>query len=178
VVEELVGGRNPEKPRKQFDSIHDRWLHALRSATGLLGGPDTDAVQLTEQVRTWRAPITATATAPFRVCFRLDEPAEEDRAQKWYVRYLLQARDDPSLHVPAADVWAGKARVARTDPKPILLAGLGQAAQLSPDIDASLKTAAPTGFSTTTEGAHRFLSETAWVLEQAAFLVPFRPLLS
>jgi SNF2 family DNA or RNA helicase len=135
----------------------------------VLGGPEADAAQLAEQVREWRAPITATVAAPFRLCFRLDEPAERDRTQKWHVRYLLQARDDPSLHLPAADVWAGQVRGTRADPRPILLAGLGQAARLSPEIDATLKTAGPTGFVTTAEGAHRFLTETAWLLEQVGF---------
>ena len=169
VVDQLVRGPVPEKPRNQFDSIHDRWLHALRSAPGEMSGSDTEVSQLAEQVREWRAPVAATEGAPFRLCFRLDEPSEQDRRRTWHVRYLLQGRDDPSLHVPAADVWAGKARVVRTDPKPILLAGLGQAANLSPDVDASLKTATPTGFPTTTDGAHRFLNETAWLLEQAGF---------
>ncbi len=168
-VDQLVRGLVPEKPRKQFDSIHDGWLHALRSATGAMTGSDNEVSQLAAQVREWRAPITATEAAPFRLCFRLDEPPEEDRRQTWHVRYLLQGRDDPSLHVPAADVWAGKARVIHTDPKPILLAGLGQSANLSPDVDASLKTASPTGFTFTTDGAHRFLNETAWLLEQAGF---------
>ncbi len=168
-VDQLVRGTAHEKPRKEFDSVHDRWLHALKSATGAMGGSDTEVSQLAAQVREWRAPIAATLAAPFRLCFRLDEPAEDARAQTWHVRYLLQAHDDPSLHLPAADVWAGKARVARTDPKPILLAGLGQAANLSPDVEASLKAATPTGFTTTTDGAHRFLNETAWLLEQAGF---------
>jgi SNF2 family DNA or RNA helicase len=168
-VDQLVRGPVPEKPRKQFDSVHDHWLHALRSATGAMSGSDAEVSQLAAQVREWRAPITATEAAPFRLCFRLDEPSEQDRGQTWHVRYLLQGRDDPSLHVPAADVWAGKARVIQSDPKPTLLAGLGQAANLSTDVDASLKTASPTGFTTTTDGAHRFLNETAWLLEQAGF---------
>ena len=168
-VDQLVRGTTHEKPRKQFDSIHDQWLHALKSATGAMGGSDTEASQLAAQVREWRAPIAATDAAPFRLCFRLDEPAEDARAQTWHIRYLLQAHDDPSLQLPAADVWAGKTRVVRTDPKPILLAGLGQAANLSPDVESSLKAAAPTGFATTTAGAHRFLNETAFLLEQAGF---------
>ncbi len=168
-VDRLVRGPLPEKPRKQFDSIHDDWLHALKSATGAMLGSDTDVSQLATQVREWRAPIARAEAAPFRLCFRLDEPDEKDRRQTWEVRYLLQGRDDPSLHIPANDVWAGKASVARTDLKPILLAGLGQAANLSPDVDASLKTATPAGFSTTTDGAHRILNETAWLLEQAGF---------
>lgn len=168
-VDQLVRGAAYEKPRKQFDSVHDRWLHALRSATGLMGGSGADVSQLAAQVREWRAPIAATQAAPFRLCFRLDEPAEKDRARTWHVRYLVQGHDDPSLQLPAADVWAGKTRVARTDPRPILLAGLGQAANLSPDVEVSLKAAAPTGFTATTAGAHRFLNETAFLLEQAGF---------
>lgn len=168
-VDQLVRGTAHEKPRKQFDSVHDQWLHALKSATGAVTGSDTEVSQLATQVREWRAPIAATQAAPFRLCFRLDEPADKDRTQTWHVRYLLQAHDDPSLQLPAADVWAGKTRVARTDPKPILLAGLGQAANLSPDVETSLKAAAPTGFTATTDGAHRFLNETAWLLEQAGF---------
>ncbi len=169
VVDALVRGRVHERPREQFASIHDRWLHALRSAGGELRITDAEAVQLEEQVQGWRLPITATAFAPMRLCFRLDEPGEGGRTQKWQVRYLLQARDDPSLHLPAADVWSGRGKGVHTDPKPILLAGLGQAARLSSEIDATLKSATPTGFATTAEGAHRFLTETAWALEQAGF---------
>ncbi|MBX7104584.1 MAG: hypothetical protein K1X57_10920 [Gemmataceae bacterium] len=122
-VDAIVRGRTPEKPRSQFPSVHDRWMHALRAATGVLGGPEADAAQLAEQVREWRAPIAATVAAPFRLWFRLEEPADQDRGQKWHVRYPLQARDDPSLHLPAADVWAGRVRGSRADPRPILLAG-------------------------------------------------------
>lgn len=169
VVDELVRGRERERGRNEFPSTHDRWLHALRSAGGAFGGTAAEAVQLNEQVREWRRPIATAETAPFRLCFRLDEPDEGVRTQKWQVRYLLQSRDDLSLYVPAADVWSGNAAGVRTDPKPILLAGLGQAARLSPDIDTTLKSAAPTGFATTAEGAHRFLTETAWLLEEAGF---------
>lgn len=169
VVDELVRGRESAHSRKEFPSTHDRWLHALRSAGGAFKSTEGEAAQLNEQVREWRRPIATAESAPFRLCFRLDEPAEGERTQKWQVRFLLQARDDLSLYVPAADVWAGKAKGVRTDPKPLLLAGLGQAARLSPDIDATLKAAAPTGFAVTVEGAHRFLTETAWLLEEAGF---------
>ena len=85
-------------------------------------------VRLPSQVREWRQPIAASAAAPFRLCFRLDEPPEEEKPQPWHVRYLLQSRDDPSLQVPAADVWAGTASRAagRAALKPLLLAGLGR----------------------------------------------------
>jgi SNF2 family DNA or RNA helicase len=168
-VDQIVRGTTFEKARKQFDSIHDRWLHALRTATGAMGTGDNEAAQLAAQVREWRAPLGAADGAPFRLCFRLDEPAADEPDGAWRVSYLLQAHDDPSLQIAAGDVWAGTAHVTRTDLKPILLAGLGRAAGLGPEIETSLKGPTPTGFATTATGAHRFLLETAWVLEQAGF---------
>jgi SNF2 family DNA or RNA helicase len=129
------------------------------------------------------------AAAPFRLCFRLEEPVAatdiEDIAssprrrvapsQNWYVRYLLQAADDPSLLVPVADAWAAKGRAAtalkrgKFDPREYLLSALGQAAGLSQDIERSLKTAAPGGYDLDAVGAHEFLVGKAWLLEQAGY---------
>src|SRR5262249_4980800 len=61
-----------------FDSIHDRWLHALQSPDGALGGKEADAAALAEQVRAWQRPLDVSATAPFRLCFRLEEPPAPD----------------------------------------------------------------------------------------------------
>src|SRR5262249_33276239 len=88
---------------------------------------------------------------------------------------LRQARDDPSLLIPVADAWAprrGRAAVLRRggfQPRENLLAALGQAATLSPQVEASLKEAEPSEHVTDAAGAHRFLTETAWLLEQAGF---------
>jgi SNF2 family DNA or RNA helicase len=173
VVDRLVRGPNPPRPRETFVTPHDRWLHALRTATGEFGGTDAEAVPLEAQIRQWRLPVAATESAPYRLCFRLDEPGENARNPDWQVQYLLQSRDDPSLQIPAAEVWSEDFRVGpgpgHSQPKPILLAGLGQAARVSPEIELSLKAAAPAGNSLSTDAAHRFLSETAWLLEQAGF---------
>jgi SNF2 family DNA or RNA helicase len=165
-----------------FDSIHDRWLHALQSPDGALGGKAADAAALAEQVRTWQRPLDVSAAAPFRLCFRLEEPPAPDGEgavaapdEPWQVRYLLQALDDPSLLVPAADAWKATGRVAQLfkgrsfDAREYLLTALGQAAGLCPAVEASLKAAAPDGFRADARGAHGFLTETAWLLEQAGF---------
>ncbi|MBV8555729.1 MAG: DEAD/DEAH box helicase [Planctomycetaceae bacterium] len=182
---------SPAKPparRKaaRFDSIHDQWLAALRSPEGLMEGDPAELERFAEQVRRWRLPIAVTAAAPFRLCFRLEEPEVEgdDRdggkwvvraPGEWTVRYLLQAADDPSLLVPAADAWDPRGRQAsvlkRGDFKPreYLLAALGQAASISPRIEESLKTAAPGGCTLDAAGAHEFLTQKSWLLEQAGF---------
>ncbi|MFO0810782.1 MAG: DEAD/DEAH box helicase [Gemmataceae bacterium] len=171
-VDALVRRSLPPRPRRRrYDSLHDQWLDALRSPDGAMTGDDGEMARFAGQIRDWRRPVTAGADAPFRLGFRLEEPTP--KVESWYVRYLLQARDDPSLLVPAADVWKGRgAKVLGRggfEPKPFLLAGLGQAAALNADIEASLTQATPAGFAADATTAHRFLTESAWLLEQAGF---------
>src|SRR5262249_23740061 len=93
----------------------------------------------------------------------------------WYVRYLLQASDDPSLLVPAEDAWTAKGRSASIfarkgfTPREYLLTSLGQAAGISPRIEDSLRQSTPNGYALDAVGAHEFLAEKAWLLEQAGF---------
>src|SRR5205085_605900 len=95
----------------------------------------------------------------------------------WYVRYLLQAADDPSLLVPVADAWNAKGKPAAVlkrrnfNAREYLLSSLGQAASASPHIEQSLKSAAPAGYSLDASGAFDFLQEKAWMLEQSGFNV-------
>ena len=164
-----------------FESVHDQWLHALRSSDGLMEGDAKDLNGLAEQVREWRRPITVASTAPFRLCFRLEEPPPPDGADivappgTWHLRYLLQANDDPSLLVPVADAWkekSGKASLLRRgsfNAREYLLSALGQAASIDADIERSLKKADPAGIDLNVSAAHAFLTERAWLLEQAGF---------
>jgi SNF2 family DNA or RNA helicase len=165
----------------RFDSIHDQWLHALRSPDGTLHGSASDLLQLAEQVSSWQRPVALSTSAPFRLCFRLEEPpADEAKASRgkktgWTVRYLLQAQDDPSLLVEVAHAWTLRGSQAAVlkrggfEPREFLLTALGQAAGLCPEIEASLRQAEPSNFSTDTVGAHRFLTQSAGLLEQAGF---------
>ncbi|HEX4949739.1 MAG TPA: DEAD/DEAH box helicase, partial [Blastocatellia bacterium] len=179
----------PTKTKKKkaatFDSLHDQWLHALRHGDATLQGSQSELQTFAAQVQEWQRPLTVMTTAPFRLCFRLEEPVEPDADAKprrraavssaWYVRYLLQAADDPSLLVPVQEAWQPKAKTAAVlqrgafTPREYLLATLGQAAGLSPNIEQSLKTATPSGYELNATGAHQFLTEHAWLLEQAGF---------
>jgi SNF2 family DNA or RNA helicase len=245
-------------PVESFPSLHDQWVHALRSSDGLITGPERELAALAEQVRAWQRPITVTASTSFQLCFRLEEPSEavasgseeeasgewrvareeeeetqgpsvgvpaeagpslpspespapeertgrrgrrrrrrkrdgasasalatrhsplatgSEEAGAWRIRYLLQARDDPSLLIPVADAWKPSGQVAALfaarnfASREYLLTTLGQAAGLCPPIEGSLASAAPSGFTTDATGAHRFLTEHAWLLEQAGFPV-------
>jgi SNF2 family DNA or RNA helicase len=178
-----ISSRRGRKSAPVFASIHDQWLHALRASDGTLSGSAADLGQLAEQVRSWQRPLTVAVDAPFRLCFRLEEPSEDGdgpepaASGEWQVRYLLQATDDPSLLVPVGDAWTPKGghavvfRARGFNAREYLLTALGQAAGLCKPIEASLKSATPSGFAVDALGAHAFLTETAWLLEQAGFTV-------
>ncbi len=162
----------------RFDSLHDQWLHALRETDGTLRGSGADFIGLSRQVVNWQRPVLTAVAAPFRLCFRLEEPQPEGKngdSQPWTVRYLLQAQDDPSLLIPAEKAWKPTGPTGTLlkrhgfAPREYLLAALGQAAALCPPVEASLKTPTPSGFESDTTEAFQFLTEFSQSLEQAGF---------
>ena len=85
VVDSLVRNANgapevaaPQVRRKETasDSMHDAWLSGLESADGAVHCAREQLGQLREQVSERQRPIALMASAPFRVCFRLEEPPE------------------------------------------------------------------------------------------------------
>jgi SNF2 family DNA or RNA helicase len=178
------GRRQGRRKATEFASLHDQWLHALRSPDGTMEGEAAALAELAAQIREWRRPLAVTVSSPVRLCFRLEEPAEggEERAGRreasrdsWYVRYLAQPQDDPSLLIPAKDAWTPTGRQNSAlgrwngNIQEYLLSALGQAAGLCPHIERSLKTSRPGGYALDATGAHEFLTERAVALEQAGF---------
>ncbi len=162
----------------------DRWVAALGSADGALAGEPAELAACSRLVTEWRAPADATAGS-WRLCFRLREPDPPgagrgevdgvgDRVDGWRIDLMLQATDDPSLLVDAAAVWrAGDTlrQAARSihEPQEVLLAELGRAERVYPELAAVLEQRRPTGVETDAGGAHRFLSTVAPALEVAGF---------
>ncbi|WP_030488785.1 DEAD/DEAH box helicase [Micromonospora chokoriensis] len=137
------------------------------------------------------------AGGPVRASFRLVEPAPDEVTEpilatralpadsapvpvestgggRWRLEFGLQAADEPGLHVDAGQVWRaphtlGGLAGRTTSPQETLLAELGRASRLWPDLDAALRTAAPEAMEFDVEGAHRFLSAGAPVLHAAGF---------
>ena len=116
-------------------------------------------------------PILATRPGPAEIEPTLAEPIGGGR---WRLEFGLQAADEPSLHVDAGQVWRapqtlGGPHRPSANPQETLLAELGRASRLWPDLDAALRTAAPEALELDAEGAHRFLREGAPVLHAAGF---------
>jgi hypothetical protein len=98
--------------------------------------------------------------------------AGRDRDGTWLVELSLQSAEDPSLMLPAPDVWQGAGfgwLAGDADPEEELLAGLGAAARLFPALDGALREAAPTRLALDTAGALDFLRETGPLLSGAGF---------
>ena len=113
-------------------------------------------------------------TGPVRACFRLVEPAETDSDQTWQVRLALQATDEPSLVVDAAQVWRARGQLPALarhldSPQETLLAELGKARRVYPELDTALRTARPTVLPLDTTAAHSFLQAAAPALATAGF---------
>jgi SNF2 family DNA or RNA helicase len=104
-------------------------------------------------------------------------PGGEGDPDAWRVEFSLQSADDPSLMLPAADVWTGAgygwlvgALAQETGhPEEELLTGLGTAARLFPALDGALREAAPAQVTLDTAGALGFLRETGPLLSGAGF---------
>ncbi len=169
IVDHMVRSSAASLKPRIVESVHDQWMAALTSADASI----KDGAALAQQVNQWQRPLALASRAPFRLCFRLQEPQPED--EQWRVDYLLQGTKDPSLVLPAAEVWKPrKASLTVMGPEASavrehLLVSLGQAASVSADVDASLKDRAPEGYSTDAIGAYEFLRQTASAFEQNGF---------
>jgi SNF2 family DNA or RNA helicase len=164
----------------EFDSMHDAWLHALGSQSGALLVNPSDGIRMAGQVAEWRRPVFVSVAATARLCFRLEEPPAENPSGSWFVRFLLQSREDPSLIVPVPDAWSAQGRTSSIlggdghRVRETILSALGQAAGIDPRIASSLESASiPPGYALDATGAYDFLSIRASILQEAGFGVMF-----
>lgn len=172
--------------RPAFPHSHEvthHWLTALFTPEAGVAGSAAQLEDLAKSYEVWLRNLYVAGDKTFRIAFRLEAPAQQAEAKSkkdWQLHYLLQARDDPSLLVPAPQVWQAKGRVLSTlnrhfeQPQEKLLAGLGYAARLFPPLQAGLKTAKPASLPLSGQEAFQFLRETAPLLEASGFgvLVP------
>ena len=166
----------PRFTRSDTDPAH-RWLTALFAEDPTVKASPAQLQSLAASHRAWMRFLHVAGNAAFRIAFRLEAPTEKP---DWQLHYLLQARDDPSLLIPAETVWQKTGGVLTElgrrfeQPQEKLLAGLGYAARLCPPVANTLKSKRPTRLMLDTPTAYTFLRETAPLLEGAGFglLVP------
>jgi SNF2 family DNA or RNA helicase len=192
VVDALIRQAASEIPGSAAanNTVHDRWLQALRSMDSTVAATRDESRDLHMDVGRWKRPINTTLAAPFRLVFRLEEPpldpAEVDleisqqparfdhTSAPWQLSYLLQSTSDPSLLIPADSIWSKEAQPeiiedTKSEAREYLLASLGAASMLYPPVDKSLLHPAPVLTNLDIHEAYRFLYEHAALLQQAGF---------
>jgi SNF2 family DNA or RNA helicase len=183
----LLAARRGRRPARR--PVAERWAVALTSMNPqvevLSPEDEAEAAALEADLAAWRS-AAQVPVGPVRTCFRLVEPppagASTASAAKlagaaepsWAVELALQSTDDPSLLLPAPDVWSGVsaggwAAAGIRHPEEELLAGLGRASRLFPELDHELRGPAPAGVTLDTAGALRFLRHTGPMLSAAGF---------
>ena len=123
---------------------------------------------LLDEMRQWTRPLTGAQRGDARAAFRLQLPQADAKAagavsgsaERFSLHFFLQAANDPSLLIPAADVFRGVAKDVQAAQES-LLAGLATAARLFPAIGASLRAARPVGIELSPTLAWQFLEEAA-----------------
>ncbi|AUX42618.1 uncharacterized protein SOCE26_040510 [Sorangium cellulosum] len=180
VADALARGSATNHPGPPQRPARAPWEHRLLLA--LTGSPRTFAAEglaergLVADLDAWIRPALG-ACDVLRACFRL-EPPEGDRG--FVLRFLLQAPDDPSLLVPAADVWKARGRALKAlgrtfssgalgGPEEALLGALGTAARLFAPIGRVLGEATPEHVDLAPAEAWAFLEQAAPALREAGF---------
>jgi superfamily II DNA or RNA helicase len=166
----LLSARRGRAPARI--SISERFVVSLTTTDARVAvatpQDEAEAGDLAAELAAWLASARMPA-GPVRTCFRLTEPADPGK-DRWRVSFSLQSTEDPSLMVPAGDVWAGAASIGGGgDPVEQLLTGLGRAARLFPELAKALQAVAPRSVSLDTQGAFRFLKQTGPLLAGAGF---------
>lgn len=110
----------------------------------------------------------------FNTCLRLVAP--DNHEDDWELEYYLQAKDDPSLLVPATVVLSSESgseylhrRFAQAQDK--LLLDLGLAVYIFPPLEKSLQQSSPDRCLLTVAEAHEFLTRAAMLMEDVGIVV-------
>jgi hypothetical protein len=151
-----------------------RLARALASADARFEASGFLERTLADDLRRWSAPAIGARDA-LSICFRLELPPKNG-GDRFALRLFLQPADDPSLFVPASDVWRGTKKLAKLghafrDAEGVLLEGLARAARIYEPVGASLRDSEPAELALDAASAWRFLSEGAQVLASAGFRV-------
>ncbi len=181
IVRDAAPSTSKDRPRKDNRELAPwelRWRYALTAAdpsfeySGLVEQP------LVDEVIRWVSPVRPKVTvgAAYSVAYQLEQPNSSAETKEfegaWFLRYMLQANDDPNAVVDASLVWkTASSRLHALDrvfsnPHETLLESLAETARLFPPVERSLYDAHPRGVLMTTEEAWDFLGRVGPILHQ------------
>ncbi len=171
-ADDLLPPRRGRRPKHV--PVEEAWLNALAAPDGRVDGDSAGLDTLVDALVPWDE-IGIDEPGPARATFRLTEvgigEAGEDDTPGWRLEFLLQSLADPTLLIPAEQTWDDDGSLRRwlDRPEELLLAELGRAARIYPELTAGLRMARPSGLDLDTEGTYHFLSTAAPLLDEAGF---------
>ncbi len=159
--------------------IAQQWGRALCNAKAVMRGDATATDEFARRLAAWTQPAFAVREATFQTCFQLVAPESDTKltVPAWRLQFFLQSTRDPSVLVPAAEVWCADAAIAVlasyrcANPQERLLEDLGRAARWYPLLTKALAVAHPTAAKLTTAQAYEFMRIIAPMLKENGFNV-------
>ena len=160
----LLPARRGRRPKRL--PIEEAWLTALTASDGRFDAEPTEVDALARTLAPWDR-VGAADPGAAHATFRLSET--DDTA--WRVEFLLQSVADPSLLISAEQAWTDDGSLKRwlDRPEELLLAELGRAVRIYPELAPGLRAARPSGLDLDADGAYHFLSTAAPLLDEAGF---------
>jgi superfamily II DNA or RNA helicase len=164
--------RKAETQAPRAERWEQRFNTALSGADASFSVSGFGERSVVDELSRWSEPAVG-ARDRLRACFRLELPERD--GEPFVLRFLLQSPDDPSLQLPAADVWRSGGHEltllgrAFRDPQESLLLALGRAARLFAPLEQALREREPALITLEPTQAFVFLEEGAPRLAEAGF---------
>ncbi|MBZ9686324.1 DEAD/DEAH box helicase [Clostridium estertheticum] len=156
-----------------FSSLGGTWLHSLFSELPEIPIDTSDQIKMLNEYKKWIEPIKIkNNNFKFRTCFKVVPPS---RGEEWTIEYLLQAKDDLSLMLPAKMIFEESLDTITylnkkfNNPQERLLEDLAVASKVFIPIERSLYDAVPVECKLSMEEAYSFLRESAYFLKEKGF---------
>ena len=165
-ADDLLPARRGRRPK--LEPVEEAWLTALTAPDGRFDAGPGPLDILADALVPWDD-IGVDEPGPARATFRLNDIEADEPG--WRLEFLLQSVADPSLLIPAEHTWDhdGSLRRWLDRPEELLLAELGRAVRIYPELGPGLRTARPSGIDLDADGAYHFLSVAAPMLDAAGF---------
>ncbi|MBZ9622519.1 DEAD/DEAH box helicase [Clostridium sp. FP2] len=159
--------------REGFISLGSTWIHSLFSRFPEIPIDTSDQIKMLNEYKKWIEPLKIKKNNfKFRTCFKVMPPT---RGEEWTIEYLLQAKDDLSLMLPAKMIFEESLDTITylnkkfNNPQERLLEDLAVASKVFIPIERSLYDAVPVECKISTEEAYSFLRESAYFLKEKGF---------
>jgi SNF2 family DNA or RNA helicase len=156
-----------------FSNLSSIWIHSLFSKLPEISVDTNDKINMLNEYKKWIEPIKIKNNKfKFRTCFKVVPPIKDEQ---WKIEYLLQAKDDLSLMLPAKMIFEESVDTITylnkkfNNPQERLLEDLAVASKVFIPIERSLYDAVPVDCSLSEEEAYSFLREAAYFLKEKGF---------